>query len=81
MQPSMKGAGSTTLLHMLKTLLVSSLHRDCAAVWTRAGQGGVGGGTPHVDDVLVYNQLLPNSFTEVVTEPSGNMKSSLASLL
>jgi len=32
-----------------------------------AGHDSGGCGSPQVDDVLVYNQLLPNSFAEVVT--------------
>ena len=68
-------------MHTLKTLFVSSLHRDCAAVITLAGQAGKVGGIPHVDDVLAYSQLLTNLFAEVVTEPSGSIKSSLSSLL
>ena len=67
----MKSLGSTTLLHTLNTLFISSLHRDCAAAVTLAGQGGGGCGTPQSSDVLAYNQLLPKSFAEVVTEPLG----------
>ena len=69
------------LLQTLNTPFISSPHRDSAAIIIVPEQGGGAIGTPQVDEVLEYNQLLPKSLTELVTEPFGNIKSSLLSLL